>query len=91
MLGGVTKLHASDELTRRRWLKSFVKGTFRMGVQIITDYNDLSRRPVVCPQEVAISWAQSTFVRRLCTATYRQPTSGSQNIKMLAVPAHSYS
>src|SRR5215510_4661551 len=52
MLGGVTKFHASDELTRRRWLKSFVKSPFRMGVQIITDHNDLYCRPVACPQEV---------------------------------------
>src|SRR4029453_10693970 len=52
MLGGVTKRHASDELTRRRWLKSFVKGPFRMGVQIITDDNDLYCRSVACPQEV---------------------------------------
>src|SRR5512145_1613718 len=52
MLGGVTKRHTSDELTRRRWLKSFVESPFRMGVQIITDYNDLYCRPVACPQEV---------------------------------------
>src|SRR4029453_13137314 len=52
MLGGVTKLHTSDELTRRRWLKSFVEGPFRMGVQIITDDNDLRCRPIACPQEV---------------------------------------
>src|SRR5262245_32650443 len=53
MLGGVTKLHTSDEFTRRRWLKSFVEGPFCMGVQIITDDNDLRCRPIARPQEVS--------------------------------------
>ena len=39
----------------------------------------------------AISRAQSTLVRCSRTWTSRQPESGSQNIKMLAVPARSYS
>jgi 5'-3' exonuclease len=37
------------------------------------------------------SIAQSIFVRRSRTVTCRQPDSGSQNMKRLAVPARSYS
>ena len=43
------------------------------------------------PRKCAISWTQSTLVRRSRTETCRQPASGSQNIKMRAAPARSYS
>ena len=71
--------------------KRFVERALGVRVQVVAHHDHFVALGVAAFQQPSHFDAQSIFVLRSRTATSRQPASGSVNMKMLAVPARSYS